>query len=42
MIEPKPPPSRMARTSSKTCSSLVAGPPEKMTTRRPLKVDCTT
>src|SRR5271157_5373695 len=40
MIEPKPPPSRMARASSKTCSSLVAAPPEKITIRCPLNALC--
>ena len=36
MMEPKPPPSRMARYSSKSASSFsLVAPPEKMTMRRP-------
>ena len=36
MIEPKPPPSRIERTCSKTVSSFGSvAPPEKMTIRRP-------
>src|SRR5204862_30032 len=42
MIDPKPPPSRMARTSSKMAAVSFASPPEKMTMRRPLKALCTT
>ena len=42
MIDPNPPPSRMARASSNTCSSLAAAPPEKITIRCPLKALCTT
>src|SRR5436853_416928 len=42
MIDPNPPPSRMARTSSNTWSSFTAAPPEKMTMRRPLNAACTT
>lgn len=43
MMEPKPPRSRMARTSSNTSSSLSSvGPPEKNTMRLPLKVPWTT
>src|SRR3989304_4097795 len=35
MIEPNPPPSRIARTCSNTASSRSAAPPEKITIRRP-------
>src|SRR5215471_13109260 len=43
MMEPKPPPSRMARYSSYSASSLsLVAPPEKITMRRPLKADWTT
>ena len=42
MIDPKPPPSRMARTSSKMADVSFASPPEKMTMRRPLNALCTT
>ena len=43
MIEPKPPPSRIARTSLKKASSLsLFAPPEKITIRLPLKELCTT
>src|SRR6478609_1280888 len=35
MMEPKPPPSRMARASSNTFLSSLLAPPEKMTIRRP-------
>src|SRR5574341_567168 len=37
MIEPNPPPSRMARTCSKTASSVSAAPPEKITRRGELE-----
>src|SRR2546430_2667788 len=42
MIEPKPPPSRIALTCSKTASSVSAAPPEKITIRRPSKAAWTT
>ena len=42
MIDPNPPPSRMPRISASTSAVPLAGPPEKMITRRPLKADCTT
>ena len=42
MIEPKPPPSRMARISSMIAAVSFASPPEKMTMRRPAKALCTT
>ena len=42
MMEPNPPPWWMARISDSSASSVVAGPPEKITMRRPSKADCTT
>ena len=37
IIEPKPPPSRIALTSANRDSSSLFGPPEKITMRRPSK-----
>lgn len=43
MMVPNPPPSRMARISSRTAlSSSLAAPPEKITIRRPSKALWTT
>jgi hypothetical protein len=42
MIEPKPPPAAIPRTSSSTPSVPFAAPPEKITMRRPAKALCTT
>src|SRR4029453_9506735 len=42
MIEPKPPPSRMARISSMMAAVSLASPPEKMTMRRPANALWTT
>ena len=41
MIDPNPPPSRIARTSSKIVFSSLFAPPEKMTMRRPSNELCT-
>ncbi len=41
MMEPNPPPSRIARTSSNTVFSSLFAPPEKITIRRPSNELCT-
>jgi hypothetical protein len=42
MIEPNDPPAASLRISASTASVPFASPPEKMTMRLPLNVDCTT
>ena len=42
MIDPNPPPSRIARASSYTVFSSLFAPPEKMTILRPSNELCTT